>query len=401
MTRPRLVRISNSAVVPEYRRREQLLRVRHGYDVHIVSPPAFQEGGVFVTASPDPVVPVHIVNIRGRPSNPNLFWYSCSQLRGVLSKLRPDIVDVQAEPYSLAASAALFTVRSEAPNARVCIYAAQNILKRYPPPFRQLERRVLDLADAAYPCSSEAAGVLRAKGFSGAVHVLPLGVTVLPDNVPRTPSAHLRIGFLGRLEPYKGGELAIRAFAQAAQGIEASLEIVGGGSQRAKLEACALELDLQRQVVFRGAVPQAEALSLLAGYDVVLVPSVTTPRWKEQFGRVPAQALAAGIPVIASDSGSLPEVLGGCGELVPEGDVVAFARALRGLMLDPERRAELGALGRQRAATSFSWEALAEGCHQMYQQMLEGARRMDDDHGSLFSTNSSDHGSALLARHLR
>ena len=160
------------------------------------------------------------------------------------------------------------------------------------------------------------------------------------------PAINLRIGFVGRLEPYKGGELAIRAFAAATAGMDASLEIVGAGSQRALLESCAAQLGVSARVTFTGAVSQDEALTRIRSYDVVLIPSISTTSWKEQFGRIAAQAFEAGTPVIASDSGSLREVLAGCGDLFREGDVAELGDKLSRLLRDPARRAALSAQGR-------------------------------------------------------
>jgi glycosyltransferase involved in cell wall biosynthesis len=366
----RVLRLYHSAVVDEYRNRERLLRSRHGYDVHLICPPGWSEGGSLVIPTADPDVPLHLLGVRG-PRHPILFWHTTSALRRVLREVRPHIVDMQEEPYSMVVAVALRAIRAEVPDARICIYSAQNILKRYPPPFRQLERQALATAAAAYPCSTEAGRVLRAKGFAGALHALPLGVSMPPPRSSRTDDGELRVGFLGRLEPYKGGEIAVRAFAKAARDLDASLELVGSGTQQVELEACVNQLGLDGRVVFTGAVPQEEALRRIGSYDVVVAPSLTTPRWKEQFGRVVAQALAAETPVVASDSGSLPEILGGCGELVREGDVDDLADKLGRLLRDPGRRADLAAKGRQRACEHLTWEQVANGCDRMYRHMLE------------------------------
>ncbi len=322
-----------------------------------------------MVATDEPDVPVHVVAVHGR-DHPILFWYGSRSLRRVLRQVRPQIVDIHEEPYSLAVAAALPAIWAEAPDARLCMYTAQNIFKRYPPPFRKLEQRAMRAAVAAYPCSTEAGEVLRAKGFTGALHVLPLGVSIRSESPREFTVERLRVGFLGRLESYKGGELAIRAFAQAGRDLDATLEIVGSGTQRADLESCAAQLGVTSRVIFIGAVSQADALTRIRGYDVVLVPSVSTPSWKEQFGRIPVQAMEAGTPVIASDSGSLPEVLGDCGELVREGDVSDLADRLGRLLRDPERRAELSSRGRRRAVEAFSWEGVSDGVDTMYREML-------------------------------
>jgi len=365
----RILRIYHSGVVDEYRERERLLRTRHGYDVQLVCPPSWMEGGSVVEATPDPEVPLHVVPLRGL-RQPNLFWYATSALRRVLREVRPQIVDLHEEPHSLAAAVALRTIQVEAPGAPICIYTAQNIFKRYPPPFWHLTRRALAAADAAYPCSTEAGEVLRAKGFKGPLHVLPLGVSLDPEPVPRAGNGHVRVGFLGRLVPEKGTDVAVQAFARAADGIDASLEMIGAGPQEAELRACAERLGVGARVSFPGAVTQDEALERIRGYDAVLVPSLTTRRWKEQYGRVAAQALAAGTPVIASDSGSLPEVLGDCGELTREGDVDDLSVKLGRLLRDPAHRADLAARGRRRAVEELSWARVADGCDQMYRQVL-------------------------------
>lgn len=371
MTAVRVLRVYHSAVVDEYRERERLLRGRHGYEVHLVCPPAWPEGASVVRAAPDDEIPLHVVGVRGR-THPILFWYASRAFRRVVRSVRPDIVDLHEEPYSLAAAAALPAIRREAPQARVCMYTAQNILKRYPPPFRQLERRALTAIAAAYPCSTEAGAVLRAKGYSGALHVLPLGVSLDPP-ARSNGARQLRVGFLGRLIPAKGADIAVRAFAAAADGLDAELELVGAGPQEPRLRELAGRLGIGERVIFSGAVSQAEALERISSYDAVLVPSLTTASWKEQFGRVAAQALAAGTPVVASDSGSLPEVLGGCGELAREGDAEDFAARLGGLLRDPARRARLGECGRRRAADELSWERVADGFDVMYRQVLSRA----------------------------
>lgn len=366
----RVLRIYHSAVVGEYRARERLLRRDWGYDVQVACPRRWSEGGREVVAEPDDDVPTHVIGVRGRP-HPILFWYRTADLRRLLRRFRPDIVDLHEEPYSLAVAAALRAVGSEVPGARICMYSAQNILKRYPQPFRHLEKHALAAASACYPCSTEAAHVLRAKGFAGSMHVLPLGVTPSGKARPRE-SAPIRLGFVARLEPYKGGEIAIRAFAAARTEMNITLEVVGAGSELPMLKAVAEALGVADHVSFPGAVSQAEALRRVSNYDLLLAPSLTTSTWKEQFGRVPAQALAAGTPVLAFASGSLSELLGGCGELAQEGNAEDFTNKLKALLQDPVRRALLSRLGRERAANVLSWPKVAEGFDRMYRHAMAG-----------------------------
>jgi glycosyltransferase involved in cell wall biosynthesis len=374
VTALRVLRVYHSAVVDEYRERERHLRSAFGHDVHLVCPPRWSEGGTVVEARPGGDLPVHIVDVRGR-AHPILFWYAQRPFRRLLRELRPDVVDLHEEPYSLAVSAALRAVRAEVPHARVCVYTAQNILKRYPPPIRQLEDRALRRADACYPCSTEAGGVLRGKGYDGPLHVIPLGVSI-----PAQPKVHADgpavVGFLGRLESYKGAHVAVRALAVArAAGADARLEILGAGPQEGELRALAVELGIAGHVELGGAVPQDEALRRIATYDAVLIPSLTVSNWKEQFGRVAAQAMAAGVPVLASDTGSLPEVVADPALLAPEGDAEAFGRRLFELVTRPADRARLGERGRERAQELFGWPEVAADFDRMYRRVVDGDAR--------------------------
>ena len=93
--------------------------------------------------------------------------------------------------------------------------------------------------------------------------------------------------------------------------------------------------------------------------DVVVLPSRTMPSWKEQFGRVLIEAMACQVPVVGSDSGEIPNVIGDAGLIFPEGDVAALTRQLRTLMDDRTLRQQLGAAGRQRVLTRFTMARIA------------------------------------------
>jgi len=111
---------------------------------------------------------------------------------------------------------------------------------------------------------------------------------------------------------------------------------------------------------------------VLAAADVVLVPSVPDERGfgREGFGLVALEAMAAGTPVVASDDGALPEVLGRCGILVPPGDAGALADAVVALLRDPDRRAALAACGRDRARSAFPLEGMARALSECYREAV-------------------------------
>src|SRR5205807_10028847 len=171
-----------------------------------------------------------------------------------------------------------------APRSPLLLYSAQNIEKRYPWPFRSLERAALQTADAVYVCNEEAGDILRRKGFGGLVRVLPLGVDVARF-VPGHPGGPppLRIGFVGRLVPEKGVQVILDAMKNEDDWY---LEVVGAGPHRTWLTEWTRELGLTDRVSFRGHASNDELPELYRQFHVVVVPSLPTPSWREQFGSV-------------------------------------------------------------------------------------------------------------------
>jgi glycosyltransferase involved in cell wall biosynthesis len=105
--------------------------------------------------------------------------------------------------------------------------------------------------------------------------------------------------------------------------------------------------------------------------DLVIVPSQSTPLWKEQFGRVVIEAFACGIPVIASDSGEIPYVVGGAGLIVPESDIDAWTEAIAGLLQSPDRRRELAAAGYDRCEQHYFTQRVADDTINYYRKIMD------------------------------
>ena len=101
-----------------------------------------------------------------------------------------------------------------------------------------------------------------------------------------------------------------------------------------------------------------------------MLPSRTTPVWKEQFGRVLAEAMACKVPVIGSDSGAIREVIGDAGLIFPEGNVAALADCLRLLNASPSLRHDLAERGYVRASGLYTQEHIAEQTADFYRQLM-------------------------------
>ena len=164
------------------------------------------------------------------------------------------------------------------------------------------------------------------------------------------------------MEPHKGVALLLDALVSVE---DVHLDIYGDGPERQALETRASQLGLGERARFHGFAPYAELPDIYRGFDAVAVPSLRTKRWVEQFGRVAVEAMASGVPVLASADGSLPEVVGDAGILVPTGDAAAWRAAINRIAADPELRERLGKAG-QEQAHRYGWRAIARAQMDFY-----------------------------------
>jgi len=366
----RVLRVYHSAVVTGWRQRDRMLRSA-GVGISLVTARRWNEGGSLVGFTPDGDEFVTSAATRG--SRPNLFAYDPRPIWRRLGDGPFDVLDFHEEPCSLA-MAELLTLRAlRARRTPFTVYSAQNLVKRYPPPFRWIERWCLGSAGGAYPCNEAAGEILRAKGFRGVLATLPLGVDVERFSpAPRTgPTGDgLRIGYVGRLAHRKGVHVVLRAIA-ALPGT--TLDIVGDGPDADGLRELTEELGLTGRVRFLGYLDQHDLPDFYRTLDVVTVPSIPVPGWDEQFCRVAVEAMASGVPVVASASGALPEVVGEGGLLVPPDDVPRLTDALRRLVEEPSlwralRSAALGGVDR------FAWSSVAAAHATLYRDVLRRDR---------------------------
>ncbi|MCA5892898.1 glycosyltransferase [Isoptericola sp. NEAU-Y5] len=379
----RVLRISHSAVVASWREREAALR-RAGLEVRLLCARSWDVGGSAVALSPAPGEDVTGVRTAGR--HPALFLYDPRPLWRALGE-RWDVLDLHEEPFALATAEVLLLRWArgllDRRRGRVpyVLYSAQNLTKRYPWPFRALERRALRGAAGVSVCNEGARHVLRGKGARSTVATVPLGIDTRvffpADGGPTTgdgPTAdgpvlpddgRLAVVYAGRLEPHKGVDVAIAAVADDPS---MTLTVAGRGSAEADLRARAASAG--GRVRFAGALDAAGLAALYRSGDVLVVPSRATASWVEQFGRVAVEAMACGTPVVAAATGALPDVVGGAGLLVPPDDPGALHAALRRVRDEPGLAARLRADGLVRAATC-RWDAVA----QQYLDLYAGAVR--------------------------
>jgi glycosyltransferase involved in cell wall biosynthesis len=297
------------------------------------------------------------------------------RLGRLLRSLRPELMHVDEEPYNLATWHAMFCARRLAVPA--CFFTWQNLKRGYPPPFRWFEQYCYANARYAVAGNREAAQVLKAKGYQGPVSVIPQFGVDPEVYLPGQPGSGrqdqgLAIGYAGGLVPEKGIDVLL----QAAAGLPVhgwSLTIAGEGAERVRLESLTSQLGVSDRVRFIGRVVSTEMPDFYRSLDVLVLPSLTRPNWKEQFGRVLVEAMACGVAAIGSDSGEIPHVLGDAGLVFPEGDVNGLRAHLSRLQGDETLRRELARRGRQRVLDRYTQAQVARATYAVYQEMLAHA----------------------------
>jgi glycosyltransferase involved in cell wall biosynthesis len=305
---------------------------------------------------------------------PQLFFYGMG-LRAVMRE-RWDFVHCWQEPYVIAGGQVAWW---SPPRIPLVFFTAQNIAKRYPPPFSTIERMCAERSAGWLPSGETVAQTQLARCWSRKPYrVMPLGVDVemfQPDaERGRATRARLGwndegppvVGFLGRFIEAKGLKLLMRLLDETASPWRALF--VGGGPGEAALREWAFRHG--DRVRIAGGVPHNRVPEYLNAMDLLLAPSQTTARWREQFGRMLIEAFACGVPVLASDSGEIPHVVADAGVIVGERDEMGWHRALADLLESPARRAELAARGRDRARSLYSWPVVARRHLEFFNELL-------------------------------
>jgi glycosyltransferase involved in cell wall biosynthesis len=372
----RLLVVSHPAVVSVNQEIYSEL-ARRGWELTLVVPRRWRHD-----YSPRPIAPQALAGLQGSllalpvalPGRQQRHLY-LARCRAVAARVQPDVAFVEEEPFALAAAQWGRALRKLSVPFGVQCY--ENIDRRLPLPVRRLRAGVL--RDAAFVAarSETAAELARGWGARGEVRVAPPAVphwqqppaAAQPRDGGGRPFA---IGYAGRLVASKGLDDLLAAVRMLAAPV--TLTLIGDGELREQLAGQPIP---GGAVTVRTGLRHDQMPSAYAPLDVLVLPSRTTPTWKEQFGRALIEALACGVPVVGSDSGEIPWLIGltGGGLVFAEGDVCELARQLERLRSEPSLAAELAATGKAAAERLFSVAASTDALESLLVGAIE--RRVD------------------------
>jgi glycosyltransferase involved in cell wall biosynthesis len=346
-----------------------------GFEVHVASLESVPQGALLEECR-GAGVPVHPLRAAREPQ----VW-AIARLQGLLARLRPALVHTHLARAGV-------TGRMCARAARVprMVSTLRNLTdwqERAGEPLRALDRRTLRWCDAIVAASDaiRQAVAQREPALAARTCVIHNGVDV-EAFAERAASGramaresfgfgprHCVIGAVCRLEPRKGIDTLLRAFSAAlAVRPESRLLIVGEGPERAALEATVRAGRLEAAVRFTGE--RRDVADCLAAMDVFAAPSRT-----EGLGLALIEAMAAGLPVLGSRVGGIPEVVedGRCGWLLPVDDTEAWRDALVRIVAGSDLRVAMGAQAR-RSASRFSIAASDRALAELIRGLIDGGR---------------------------
>ena len=367
----RVIMISKALVVGAYHRKISEM-AKLGMKIDLVIPTTWGNQMPEISKSAD--YNIHLLPISLSGKNHFHFYHGLSSF---VNTLAPDILHIDEEPYSIVTYQAMKIAQRK--NIGSLFYTWQNIYKKYPFPFSGIERYSYNVAQTAIAGNQEAKEILRRKGFQKEIFVIPqFGVDTKVFS--RKDDGNIRenlfgsnkievIGYIGRLVEEKGILTLLEAFAKLKE--TSRLLIVGNGPFKGKIIESSNNLKIIDRVVILDSVPSEKVVNYLNCLDCLVLSSLTKLNWKEQFGRILIETMACEVPVIGSNSGEIPIVIGDAGLIFIEGDAADLREKIDSILSNSQMMEEYKKRGRRRVIENYTQKHIAEQTLQVYEYILK------------------------------
>jgi len=307
----------------------------------------------------------------------------------LLREFRPHVIQVEQGSKGLAYAEMITLNRLLGLHAKMLFFTWWNLPYKLKFPISLLEKYNLSGTDGIISGNQDGADILRDRGYTGPIRVMPqLGVdeTLFRPQPQPELAAQLGIGaedfvigFVGRFVEEKGLLTLMQALGQLKDHPHAwKCLLLGRGPLKDDLQQQAVELGISDRLRWVESVPHDDVPRYINLMSTLILPSETTYKfktmtavgWKEQFGHVLIEAMACQIPVIGSDSGEIPHVIGDAGLVFPEGNADELSDRLRTLMDSPDTRTDLSKRGYDLAMEKYTNRALAHQALNFYRELV-------------------------------
>ncbi|MBH8574631.1 glycosyltransferase [Nostocaceae cyanobacterium CENA369] len=372
-----------------------LSQLEPGIEVTVVVPKSWRPGGVqnkIIESQYREEGTFRIVPISNFSQNHQGFLTFGADLISLLRQFRPQVIQVEQGSRGLAYTQMIVLNQLLGLKAKNLFFTWWNLPYELKLPVALLEKYNLDHSHGIISGNQDGAEILRQRGYKGAIKVMPqLGVDeslFAPKSQPDLAtklgikSDDFIVGFVGRFVPEKGLLTLLKALATL-QDKSWKLLLLGRGPLKEELTKIATENNIRDRLILVESVPHNEVASYINLMSTLVLPSETSDEfktltsvgWKEQFGHVLIEAMACQVPVIGSDSGEIPHVIGDAGLVFPEGNAKALADCLAQLIEKPNLTQNLGEMGYHKAMVKYTNKALAKQQFEFYQELVNEGRR--------------------------
>ena len=368
-----------------------LANLEPGIEVTIVVPQRWKPGGVqnkiietqFCQSGSFKIVPISNFS----QNNQGLLTFGTDIIK-LLHEFRPQIIQVEQGSKSLAYAQLILLNKLLKLKAKNILFTWWNLSYELKWPISVLENCNFQHTDGIIAGNLDGAKILRQRGYQKTLKVMPqLGVDetlFYPTSKDVDLSRRFGIkptdfvvGYVGRFVEEKGLSTLAEALAGLKQ-LPWKWLLVGQGKLRSQIAEKSIEWDISDRIIWVESVSHEEVPAYINLMDCLVLPSqtsykfktLTTVGWKEQFGHVLIEAMACKIPVIGSDCGEIPHVIGDAGLVFPEGNAEKLRECLHELMKRPELVADLGDRGYHRVVANYTNQALAEQLLEFYKELL-------------------------------
>lgn len=347
--------VSHSSVIEYHQQKLRVMAEKFGAQIVLVTPPYWPEGGIDATAYTGNA---SITYETGKTFMlKKRFFHMYLNASEIIKKHNPDIVYLEEEPF--VGVTWQFIKAAKKAGKKTVFFTWENIHRSYNFVYNKIEKYCLKNADAAVAGNKEASDILRAKGFTNPVEIIPQYGLNINDFSPACGFSDgiKEIVYIGRLTEEKGIDTLIEAVSKVKY-INLNLIGTGNGEYVNSLKNSAARHNVTERVIFHGYMDRARLNTFIKNMQVLVLPSVTTEGWKEQFGRVLIEAFASRIAVIGSDSGEIPNVIADAGLIFREGDCFGLAEAIE-KMNNKKLYNELIEKGYKRVSENYTNEIIA------------------------------------------
>ena len=275
-----------------------------------------------------------------------------------IKKFKPDLIYFDQEVFSLSAfEMAIFSKFFSIPLVAV---NAENIMDKKLSFIRKWTRKfVLETAKAIRIECKGGEYCLRNWGYKGHLALIPFEIDTKKFYPTRDKKKEFVIGYIGRLTYKKGLDVFLKAAQKLKkENFQFKVVIVGEGPEKNKLKALSKYLDIENIVSWKDTIEFDKVPEVMRNFNAFVLPSRAGRIWKEQFGRVIIEAMASGVPVIGTTSGSIPEVIGRNDMLFPEDHDEKLAEIIKKLMNDKKFKREIAEYNIKRAEKEISVEPI-------------------------------------------